>query len=353
MAAHPRGPLLVTGASGFLGRHVLETLQRGPEPRRVLALVRDEAAWRGLGWTAKVDRAEPIRGSVTEPAAWRDDPRLEGLSGVLHLAALVQHSRRADPALETTNVEGALRMVELAAERACRLVFVSTSGTVGCFRTPQEEADEASPFCAERVAGWPYYRSKLEAERQARRLADERGVELCIVRPPVLLGPGDHRLRSTSTLLRFLRRRLPILIRGGIHFADVRDVAAALVRLLEREQVRPVYHLPGTACSVERFFAMAEEISGVPATRWVLPFRPAHLLASGLDRLGLHWLPDPVVVEMGAHHWGLRSRYAEAELGYASRDPRETLRDTVAWLRANVPDLAAEPASGPGDGGPR
>ena len=76
-----------------------------------------------------------------------------------------------------------------AAERGCRLVFVSTSGTVGCFRDPAGSADEASPFCEAEVGGWPYYRSKIDAEREARRLADQLGVRLVIMRPPVLLGP--------------------------------------------------------------------------------------------------------------------------------------------------------------------
>ena len=61
------------------------------------------------------------------------------------------------------------------------------------------------------------------------------------------------------------------------------------------------------------------------------------LVGAGRDLRGepLHVLPDPVVVEMAAHYWGVRSLYAAEDLGYKSRDPRETLRDTVDWLRAN------------------
>lgn len=326
-------PILVTGASGFLGRHLLQAL----EPRPALALVRDEAAWRALEWTGKLGPVELVEGSVLEPEHWADDPRLGALGGIVHLAAEVRHSRRDTADLERTNVEGTLAMVRLAAARRCRLVFVSTSGTVACFRTPEARADEEAPFCEEAVAGWPYYRSKIRAEREARRLAEALGVDLVVVRPPIVLGPGDHRLRSTSNVLRFLRRKLPFVIRGGIAFVDVRDVAAALVRLTALPQVRPVYHLPGTECSVEAFFRMAEEVSGVPAPRWVLPYRPAWLLASALAALRIHLLPDPVVVEMASRHWGLASRWAEAELGFRAREPRETLRDTVRWLRENAP----------------
>src|SRR5207244_3482294 len=110
----------------------------------------------------------------------------------------------------------------------------STSGAVGCFVRPGQSADEDAPYCERECAGWPYYRSKIEAERKARELARELGVELVIVRPPVLLGPEDHRLRSSAHLLRLLQGKLPFVIRGGMHFADVRDVAAAMVRVMIR-----------------------------------------------------------------------------------------------------------------------
>jgi len=329
-------PLLVTGASGFLGRHLLEALHSGPVPREALALVRDEAAWRALDWTSKLGPVEIVTGSVLEAERFADDPRLQSLCGIVHLAATVKHSRRDAAELEHTNVEGTLAMVRLAAARRCRLVFVSTSGTVACFDAPGAWADETAPFCEEAVAAWPYYRSKIRAEREARRLASELGVDLVVVRPPVVLGPRDHRLRSTGNLLRYLRGKLPFIVAGGIAFVDVRDVARALLRVVERESVRPVYHLPGTECSVEAFFRMAEELSGAPAPRFVLPYRPAWLLANATAKLGLSLLPDPVVVEMASHFWAVRSLYAEADLAWRSRDPRETLRDTIAWLRENA-----------------
>jgi nucleoside-diphosphate-sugar epimerase len=336
-AAHP---LLVTGATGFVGRHLIDAHRRSGDARQLLALVRDPAAWSRYDWTRAHGDVSRIEGSVTEPDAWA--PALPRLSGIFHLAAVVRHSRRDADELLRTNVDGALAMVRLAAGHRCRLVVLSTSGTVGCFTDPDGVADEDAPWCEEIVAHWPYYRSKILLERRARALAHELGVELVFIRPPVLLGPGDHRFRSTGNVLRVLRGQLPFVIRGGMHFVDVRDAADAIHRAMRSRTVRPVYHLPGTAGSIEEFFGMVEEVSGVPAPRRVLPYRPAWLVASLLERLGvwlrgeaLHALPDPVVVEMASHHWGLRSLYAAEDLGYKSRDPRETLRDTVEWLRAN------------------
>jgi len=332
MTPEADAPWLVTGASGFVGRHLLEAVaDRHPE-RPVLALVRDPAGWMAQEWAQRLPRVEPVRGAVEQPETWRGG--LPPLAGIFHLAATVRHSRRHVGDMERINVEGALRMVDLAAAHRCRLVAVSTSGTVGCSRDPEARADERAPYAEATVGRWPYYRSKIAMERRARERAQQLGVELITIRPPILLGPGDHRLRSTSNVLKALRRKLPFVIRGGMHFADVRDAAGALLRAMERPEVRPVYHLEGTECSIEEFFALVEEVSGVPRPPRTLPYRPAWLLARALERLRV--LPDPVVVEMASHWWGARSLWAGSDLDYKPRDPRETLRDTVAWLREHA-----------------
>ena len=342
------GPFLVTGATGFLGRHLLTTLHAASESFRALALVRDVDTWNSYNWTRSLHQVETLRGSVTETASWTSDERLNGLSGIFHLAAVVRHSRANSAEIYRTNVDGTLNMVRLAADHDCRMIFVSTTGTVACFRSQDSKADENSPFCESEVSSWPYYHSKIQAERRAMQLAKELGVQLIIIRPPALLGPGDHRFRSTSNILRFLQGKLPFLIRGGIHFADVRDATKALLRAMILTEVpRPVYHLTGTACSIETFFKMVEEASGVRSPRWILPFRPAWLAAAVLHRLGillngslLKALPDPVVIEMASRYWDAKSLFAERQLGYVSRDALKTIADTVDWLRKNHESLS-------------
>ena len=332
-------PYLLTGASGFAGRHLL-AVREMDEP--VLALLRDPAAWSREDWTSDLKNVDIVRGGVSGAQDWTAG--LPKLAGIFHFAALVRHSRRNADEVYATNVEGTLNMVRLAAAHGCRMVMLSTSGVVGCFASPDESADETAPFCEERVSSWPYYDSKIVAERRARLLADELGVELVFLRPPVLLGPGDHRFRSTSNILRMLRGKLPALIDGGMHFIDVRDAMPATWRAMRIPSARPVYHLAGCSTSIRGFFDMVEQVSGVRAPRLVLPQRLAHWIASLDEWLGvrlrgeaLHYFVDPVVVEMAACYWGLHSLYARDDLAYASRDPLETLQDTVDWLRENHP----------------
>jgi len=322
------GPWLVTGASGFLGRHLLHVIQADRRLPRATAVVRDRDAWNAMAWTRTLDRVDVLEASVATLA------EAPGISGIFHLAALVRHSRANRDEVYRTNIDGTLAMVRLAAQAHCRLVFVSTSGTVGCFRDAGSIADEDSPHCDAEVARWPYYDSKVKAERQGRRLAAELGVDLVIARPPVLLGPGDHRFRSVAHVTRFLEGRVPFVIRGGMHFADVRDVAGALVRIMELQQARPVYHLPGTMCSIQEFYGMTAAVSGRKPPAWVIPYRAALGLSRLSARLGLHLLPEPSLIEMAAHHWAMRSKYAEEDLAWRPRPGLETLRDTVEWVRS-------------------
>jgi dihydroflavonol-4-reductase len=323
--------VLVTGATGFLGRQLLRALS--DEKLARVALVRDAQAWEDQPWRSELGPVTTVVGSPIAPRAWLERAAALGVRCIFHTAGLVRHTRESPDEMLTLNVQGTLNMVRAARELGARLVFVSSSGTVGCFRSPHDAADEAAPFAERLVARWPYYASKIRAEREAARLSDELGVELVIVRPPVLLGPDDHRHRATSYVHKVMLRKVPAVPPGGMHFTDVRDVAAALARLATLSSPKRAYHLPGTACSLRQFFEMVSDIAGSAAIRRPMP-RWAALSLAKFGGIGLGrpaWLPDPVVLEMSTCYWGLRSEHA-SDLSYAPRLPEKTLRDTVSWL---------------------
>lgn len=339
---------LLTGGTGFLGRHVLNAVQ-ARSAGRCIVLVRNADAWHSQPWTTELEDVDILEATLTDPdgvARALERAGIKTLSGVFHLAALVRHSRSATEDIYRTNVDGTLGMLRVASRYGARMVYASTSGVVGCFSREGDWADEHSAYQAEMIASWPYYHSKLTAEQRGRELAAELGTQFVVLRPPVLLGPGDHRFRSSGHVLKMLRGKLPFLIQGGMHFADVRDVSDAIVAAMQHPAPRDVYHLPGTACGIDTFFGMIEAVSGVPAPKTVLP--PSIALAAAhagatVDRVlpGKKLaLPDPVVVEMASKYWGLRSRWVEEELAFKNRPGIQTIADTVAWLRAHHPELA-------------
>lgn len=325
--------VLVTGATGYLGRHLSRALRAKALPFGVL--VRQQSSWEAQAWRREAGDVAVIEGHPLDIARWKKHPALRQVRTIFHTAGMVSHSRAAPEEMLKFNVEGTLGMVHLAHELGARLVFVSSSGTVGCFRFKDMSADEDSPYAEPTVSAWPYYMSKIRAERDARRLAAHLGVELVIVRPPVLLGPDDHRHRSTAYVRKVLDNKIPAVPRGGMNFTDVRDVASALARLTELERPRPIYHMPGHNLSLREFFDTVIEVSGAKPIRRPMPPWAALGLAkvAGLSDRRPSWIPDPVVLEMSNYYWGISSLHAH-ELGYVPRSARQTLSDTVAWLRS-------------------
>ncbi len=325
-----KAEVLVTGASGYLGRHLMTAFKESGVP--AAALVR-KSPERTLD-------AVIIEGTPLAAQTWQGAAAEAKVHTIVHAAAIVRHSRTASEDMIEVNVGGTLEVVRAAKEIGARVLLVSTSGTVGCYRHADLAADEHAPFSETLAGRWPYYGSKIRAEREGRQLADKLGVPFFVARLPVLLGPDDHGRRSTGHVSRVLQNRVPFIPSGGMHFTDVRDVAAAIVRLTQKKSPRSIYHFPGTATSLAGIFNLVCEVSGATVTTRRAPALLLNSVASVSDRLirgwswrPPHWLPDPVILEMAACHWGLSTLWTHSDLGYSPRPARQTLNDTVTWLR--------------------
>jgi dihydroflavonol-4-reductase len=332
---------LITGGTGFLGRHVLEALRRIASDVRLVVLARSAKSWESQPWCQTLTDVEVVTGPLFPTDSWKNDPRLARLDGIFHLAGEVKHTRANTRDMFRANVEGTSSMVRLAAEKKCRLVFVSTSGTVSCSPLPGHGASEEAPYCEDVVRNWPYYVSKIRAEKEARTLARDLGVQLIVFRPPALLGPGDHRYRSTASVLRVLQQRLPFILNGGMHFVDVRDAAEAMIRAMAHHKPKPVYHLAGTVCTLDDFFRAIARAANLKPSWTILPAQLLWYISKLNEISGFRFriIPDPVLIEMARHHWDLRSRHAEVDLGYRSRPAEQTIAETVSWMLLNHPDV--------------
>lgn len=331
---------LVTGASGFLGRHLIEALWQSEDCSQIIVLVRDKKSWHQMKWTHKYSNLKVIEGDLLQWEVWGNHKELEKIGGVFHLAAAVIHNRETRNEVFETNVNGAESVLRFAASKTARMVFLSTSGTVGCFTDSSACANENSEYCTEVVQNWPYYASKIEAEKIVKALATELNTQLVILRPPMLLGPGDHRGRSTSQITKFLNGKVPFIIDGGIHYVDIRDVARAVLKAMVIVNPKPIYHLPGTSSTLKEFFASLSLASEKSAPYFILPrkfvlfiAKIEHYLAKLFRRSHAFGLcPDPVVIEMASHYWGMESLFAKNDLNFEPRPGDETLKDTVLWI---------------------
>jgi dihydroflavonol-4-reductase len=318
---------LVTGATGFLGRHLTALLTANGHS--VVALCRSASA--------RVDGAEIAHGDVLDKASV--ERAAQGVDGVFHLAGKV--SRKPEDAEELFRVHVEGTKVTLDAARAAgvrRVVVASTSGTVAVSRD-EKIIDETGEDPIDLVARWPYYRSKLYAEKAAFD-RNGPGFEVVSINPTLLLGPGDTTESSTGDVVKFLERKVPFVPGGGMSFVDARDAATGAWLAMEKGRAGQRYLLAAQNLTIEAFFKRLERISGVTAPTLRTPRSlgfasiASQLMERVSKRVAAVEVIDRVSAEMAQCFWYVDSNKAIRELGWVARDPNETLGDTVRDLVA-------------------
>jgi nucleoside-diphosphate-sugar epimerase len=194
--------ILVTGANGFVGAALCERLSRDVLPFR--------AASRNNHQTQRHSGAIVI-GDIDGQTDWKD--ALQSMQVVVHLAARVHIMRdsSSDPLSDfrRVNVEGAARLARQAADHGVRrLVFVSSIKVNG------ESTSKGRPFNPDDTPSPkdPYSVSKNEAEQLLRRIAVETGMEIVIIRPPLVYGPSV--IANFGLMMRCLARGIPLPLAG-------------------------------------------------------------------------------------------------------------------------------------------
>lgn len=319
---------LVTGATGFLGRHLVTQLRDAGH--HVVALCRSEDPA-----LAALD-VEIKRGDVLDAASVR--AAAEGCQALFHCAGLV--SRRPEDAepLYRVHVDGTKITLDAArAAGVARVVLASTSGVVAVTKDPDEIRSEQAETPMELLARWPYYRSKLYAEK-AGLDRNRPGFEVLAVNPTLLLGPGDDRGSSTGDVVSFLEKKVPFVPAGGLSFVDARDAATAMILAMERGRAGERYLVSAANLTIEAFFARLARLSGVAAPRLKAPrsVTLARIGAALMERAAKH-VPieapvDRISAEMAQCFWYVDAAKARTELGWVPRDPSDTLADTILDL---------------------
>jgi dihydroflavonol-4-reductase len=320
--------ILVTGGTGFLGQHLIKLLSDSGYKVRTLNRSKNNY-FDSLG-------VESFTGSVTNPIDLKK--ALRDCQAVFHLAGIVSRNPKRIQDMYNLHVEGTRSLIELSAEKGVkRIVYTSTSGAIACSRSPEQIADENSPYPIEITANWPYYASKIEAEKTAFSTAEKTGIDLIIINPSLLLGPGDERLASTVDVLKLMRGQIPSIPSGGLNFADVRDVAAGAINSLEKGKPGERYLLGGSNWTLEKFFNRIGELANIKVPKLKVPDSIALLTANTITPVyrffGKRTPLDPISVQMSIVYWYADSSKANRELDYITRDPDETLRDTIEDLK--------------------
>ncbi|MBL9039937.1 MAG: NAD-dependent epimerase/dehydratase family protein, partial [Archangium sp.] len=266
--------ILVTGGTGFLGTHLVPMLVAAGHQVRVLGRTKPPASW---------TQVEFVQADLADRAAVRK--ALEGVEALYHLAGLVSFKNEDGRKMYALHVDATRELLRDVRELGTqpRVILASTSGTIAVSKE-ERVGTEADAYPIETVGRWPYYLSKIYEERLALEFCEKHRIPLVVLNPSLLMGPGDDRLSSTWTVVKFLQRDIPAMPGGGMCFVDARDVAQAAVNALTRGQLYG-RHLMGVNLSMHEFFARLERMTGVSAPRVKLPKQVNIFGAYALERL--------------------------------------------------------------------
>jgi dihydroflavonol-4-reductase len=326
------GKTLVTGGSGFLGSHLVRALaERGDDLRLLARRTSNLDHLDGIGF-------ERVTGDVTDRRAVRR--AMDGVERVFHVAGRTSLRDQDHKAVFDVNVRGARIVFEeaLAAE-VTRLVHTSSVGAIGVAK-PKGTADEKTPFEIGHL-GIAYVNSKHEAELEAMRAA-ARGLPVVVVNPSFVFGPDDPTGTSMTLIRRFLLRRIPVYVDGGLNIVDVRDVATGHVLADEKGRVGERYILAGRNFTLDRLFADLSRLSGIDPPAIKLP---ASVAVAGSRAAATAGLPIPVAVDevrSATLWWTYRNTKARKELGFEPRPHEETLEAAVRWQAEQLGDRVGE-----------
>lgn len=319
-------PILVTGATGFVGWHVARLLiEKG---HRVRALVRPGSRLREL-------EAEAVTGDLRDPESL--ERAVAGCALVFHVAADYRLWVRDARVMYESNVEGTRNLLRAALRAGVeRVVYTSTVGTVGLIRNGL--GDEETPVSLRDMVG-VYKRTKFLAEQAAMEAA-AAGLPVVVVNPTAPI--GDHDFKPTPTgriILDFLRGAMPAYIETGLNFVDVRDVAQGHWLACERGRPGRRYILGAENLTLKQFLERLAAVSGLAAPRLRIPYGVAlavAAVATGWARLvGGEPRASLDAVRMARKPMLVSCARAQRELGYAPGPIDDALRRAVEWFRGH------------------
>ncbi|MCB9957863.1 MAG: NAD-dependent epimerase/dehydratase family protein [Rhodospirillaceae bacterium] len=316
--------VLVTGAAGFIGRHVLDALAEAGRPAR------------GFDLAPLPDARGHVVGDLLDPAAVAT--ALAGVEAVIHIAGIGVLWQRDPAAYERVNVDGTRRLAEAAQAAGIRRVVLMSSAVTlvgaatarGAVVTPAGQPPEDTLFGA-------YARSKRRAEAA---LAGAGLAEPVVVLPTAPVGPGHQQQDARGTepmamLADLLGGRTPAYLDCRLDLIDVRDLARAIVAALTAPPGR--YLAAGHGVEFRALLATLGELSGRPMPRHRVPQRLALAAAAAQEAIARRTGKPPQATLAGVRIAAKSVRYDAARsldtLRVVPRPLAASLGDAIQWLR--------------------
>ena len=321
--------IAVTGATGFLGSHITERLLAEGHHVGILARSRDRAQ----RFENRVDKI--VIANISDSAAL--EQLFEGVDTVFHLVSNFRTASSQPESYRKINVEGTKAAITAAKGAGVkRFIYCSTIGVHGHVKSTP--ANEDSPY----NPGDLYQESKMEAECFCRGEADKGDMEIVIVRPCSIYGPGDLRMLK---MFKMLAKRTFMLVgpcKENFHAVYIDDLVDGFLRVLETPGIAGETFIIGGAgyLSLKDYIAQAAKALGAPMPWLRFPYWFFYFAAVVIEAVCVPFGIEPPLhrrrVSFYKNNRAFSIDKARKMLGYSPVVAlEEGMRRTVTWYREN------------------
>ena len=323
--------IMVTGASGFLGTHLVQALLKQDQGHQVFVLARTPSSY--SHFEPSIQSHVQIRsGDITLRESLCK--AFQGMDLVFHLAAMISYKKKDNALMEKVNVQGTENVLEACVQLGIpELVYVSSVSAIGASRS-KKTLNEESPFELEPLR-LGYFNTKHEAEKKVFQYNKEKKIKAYIANPSTIYGAGDARKGSRRFQLKVAKGQFPFYPSGGVNVVHVEDVVKGLLSLRQKGRPGERYILAGENLLIKDLFALIAEQAGVRAP--FLPLSPWTMkaiigLSKGLEFLGLDFLDSSSFYPPLLFHW-FDAQKAQKALGIEFQKAKVALGASIGWIK--------------------
>lgn len=322
--------ILVTGATGFIGHHLVHQLIS--QNHEVSILSRSPKISEDL-------QKLPLKirpGDITDSLALLQ--ATEGQDRVYHLAGMIAYKPSERAAMEKVNVQGTQKLMDACVtHQTPEVIYMSSVVAIGA-SFDGNPLDENSPYNIAHLR-LGYFDTKHEAEKIVKTAVEHNGLKAFILNPSTVYGAGDATKGSRSVQKKVAAGKFPFIPPGGVNVVHINDVLYCLEQLPLKGRPGERYIVAGENLLLKDVFQRIAQIAGVKAPRWPLPSSALHMMG---------WVGDHILEPLGVrgplnretawtstlYHW-FSSKKAQTELGLKVTPAQEAFEDSVQWMQSH------------------
>jgi dihydroflavonol-4-reductase len=320
--------LLLTGANGFLGRNLIEELNR--RNYQIRAFVGPgENLYDFYDKVAEVRRGDILDREVLQEAA-------RGCWGIIHAAGHTSIWPPRNALQRLINIEGTANMIEAARKAGVkRVVHVSSAIAFG-YGSKERPGDETREYRAG-CYGLDYFDSKHEAQLLVLQAAARGDLPAVIVNPTYMFGPYDAKPSSGALILAVYHQQLPAGGTGGRNYASVKDVAVGIVNALEMGSIGECYILGNQNLCYKELFEKISEVTGKPASKTTCPIWLGKIVGLGGSIYGRVFSVVPplslAMVKLAISEHYYTAKKAVESIGLPQTPIETAIEEALRWFR--------------------